>query len=476
MKLSVIEKLLDDKLKKVTAEPWDNCGLLIGRRNHGIKGILLALELTEEILKEAKMNHCDLIITHHPVIFGGVQQILEDEQKLIYHAIKNDIAVYSAHTNFDMIKDGLNDYVCSLLGARNISVLPEDETGIIRLFDIDKSSASEFSRFLMEKLQVQDIRLIGSAHKDIRRVGLVTGSGVSYAKTAFENGADLFITGDIKYHEAMDYAQNRQVLIDAGHFGTEKHFKDAMLYFIESHIKALSGLKIIKSQMEMDPFNNLSSNHIKLDDTRLDDTRLDGTMLDGTRLDNTRLDNTRLDGTMLDDTRLDEIKTEQTKGREEKLGLKSKEKHEQKLEQTYNLKDIEIYTDGGSRGNPGDAAIGFIIKSQDQVIYQYGQTIGIQTNNVAEYQAVLAALKKAKSLGIQNFKLYLDSQLVERQLNGTYKVKNEDLKVIYEQIVLELKEFKGYKITHIGREMNTLADKLVNMALDQDQTIEIKEI
>ena len=95
---------------------------------------------------------------------------------------------------------------------------------------------------------------------------------------------------------------------------------------------------------------------------------------------------------------------------------------------------------------------------------------------MAEYQAVLAALKKAKSLGIQNFKLYLDSQLVERQLNGTYKVKNEDLKVIYEQIVLELKEFKGYKITHIGREMNTLADKLVNMALDQDQTIEIKEI
>ena len=148
MKLSVIEKLLDDKLKKVTAEPWDNCGLLIGRRNHEIKGILLALELTQEILKEAKMNHCDLIITHHPVIFGGVQQILEDEQKLIYHAIKNDIAVYSAHTNFDMIKDGLNDYVCSLLGARNISVLPEEETGIIRLFDIDKASASEFSRFL----------------------------------------------------------------------------------------------------------------------------------------------------------------------------------------------------------------------------------------------------------------------------------------------------------------------------------------
>lgn len=446
MKLSVIEKLLDDKLKKVTAEPWDNCGLLIGNRNHEIKGILLALELTQEILKEAKMNHCDLIITHHPVIFGGVQQILKDEQKLIYHAIKNDIAVYSAHTNFDMIKDGLNDYVCSLLGARNISVLPEDETGIIRLFDIDKSSASEFSRFLMEKLQVQDIRLIGSAHKDIKRVGLVTGSGVSYAKTAFENGADLFITGDIKYHEAMDYAQNRQVLIDAGHFGTEKHFKDAMLYFIESHIKELSGLKIIKSQMEMDPFNNLSSNHIKLDDTKSGYTKTD-------------------------DTRLDEIKTEETKQREE-LGLRNEEKHEQK----YNLKDIEIYTDGGSRGNPGDAAIGFIIKSQDQVIYQYGQTIGIQTNNVAEYQAVLAALKKAKSLGIQNFKLYLDSQLVERQLNGTYKVKNEDLKVIYEQIVLELKEFKGYKITHIGREMNTLADKLVNMALDQDQTIEIKEI
>ena len=450
MKLSVIEKLLDDKLKKVTAEPWDNCGLLIGNRNHEIKGILLALELTQEILKEAKMNHCDLIITHHPVIFGGVQQILEDEQKLIYHAIKNDIAVYSAHTNFDMIKDGLNDYVCSLLGARNISVLPEDETGIIRLFDIDKSSASEFSRFLMEKLQVQDIRLIGSAHKDIKRVGLVTGSGVSYAKTAFENGADLFITGDIKYHEAMDYAQNRQVLIDAGHFGTEKHFKDAMLYFIESHIKELSGLKIIKSQMEMDPFNNLSSNHIKLDDTKSGYTKTD-------------------------DTRLDEIKTEETKQREE-LGLRNEEKHEQKHEQKYNLKDIEIYTDGGSRGNPGDAAIGFIIKSQDQVIYQYGQTIGIQTNNVAEYQAVLAALKKAKSLGIQNFKLYLDSQLVERQLNGTYKVKNEDLKVIYEQIVLELKEFKGYKITHIGREMNTLADKLVNMALDQDQTIEIKEI
>ncbi len=133
-----------------------------------------------------------------------------------------------------------------------------------------------------------------------------------------------------------------------------------------------------------------------------------------------------------------------------------------------------IYSDGGSRGNPGESAIGFVIWEKDDKILEYGAPIGTATNNMAEYQAVLQSIKKAKALGYTQIQLLLDSQLVERQLNGAYKVKSAELLPIYADIKMEIKSLEKFSVEHVPREKNKDADRLVNEALDTGEIIERK--
>lgn len=126
-----------------------------------------------------------------------------------------------------------------------------------------------------------------------------------------------------------------------------------------------------------------------------------------------------------------------------------------------------IYTDGGARGNPGPAAIGAVIyDEQRQVVAEISEYIGETTNNQAEYRAVVAAIAKARELGGSELDFFLDSQLVVEQLNGNYKVKNKDLAPLFVQIYNAGLGFRKVRYTHIPREQNKEADKLVNLALD----------
>ena len=128
-----------------------------------------------------------------------------------------------------------------------------------------------------------------------------------------------------------------------------------------------------------------------------------------------------------------------------------------------------VFTDGASRGNPGEASYGFTISNEDgKLLYERGSYIGIATNNIAEYTAVLEAFKYIKE-NFQNrveIELYADSKLVAEQLSGRYKVKSQTLKPIIEKIKILALEFGGVIFTHVPREKNTLADKLANQALD----------
>ncbi len=129
-----------------------------------------------------------------------------------------------------------------------------------------------------------------------------------------------------------------------------------------------------------------------------------------------------------------------------------------------------VYSDGGSRGNPGPSATGFVImNSKEEVITEGGEYLGITTNNQAEYRAVYAALQKALELGIVNADFRLDSNLVVSQLNGVYKIKNRDLWPIYEKIKELEKQFSHITFTHVRREFNRLADGIVNKVLDERQ-------
>jgi|SRR3989344_7668356 len=143
------------------------------------------------------------------------------------------------------------------------------------------------------------------------------------------------------------------------------------------------------------------------------------------------------------------------------------------MERNKNQKII-IYTDGGSRGNPGEAAIGFVIADEKgNAIKKHGERLGVKTNNEAEYAAVIAALKKAKALfGKEKTKtlsveVRMDSELVVRQLTGKYKIQEERLFPLFIAMWNLQQDFASISFTHIPREQNKEADRLVNEALDQ---------
>ncbi len=134
---------------------------------------------------------------------------------------------------------------------------------------------------------------------------------------------------------------------------------------------------------------------------------------------------------------------------------------------TMTTKQIKLYADGGSRGNPGPSASGYVLLDmEDQVLFEAGVYLGITTNNQAEYQALKFGLEQALKFGVQEVSVFMDSLLVINQMKGLFKVKNRDLWPIHEAIKETAKQFKKVTYTHVPRELNKLADAEVNKTLD----------
>ena len=129
---------------------------------------------------------------------------------------------------------------------------------------------------------------------------------------------------------------------------------------------------------------------------------------------------------------------------------------------------ITLQFDGGSRGNPGPAGIGVVLRAADGTpLVTLGRFIGRATNNVAEYKALITAMEKARELGARKVRILGDSELVVKQMRGEYRVKNPDLRVLYEEAIGLLHEFDAATIEHNYRDSNALADKLANLAMDR---------
>jgi ribonuclease HI len=127
---------------------------------------------------------------------------------------------------------------------------------------------------------------------------------------------------------------------------------------------------------------------------------------------------------------------------------------------------LTVNVDGGARGNPGPAAIGVVVRGDGEVLAEVGETIGEATNNVAEYRALLRGIELAGSHGATELELVGDSELVVRQVEGRYKVKNAGMKELHEEVRRALREFDSWSIRHVRRAENADADRLVNQALD----------
>ncbi|MDD5383153.1 MAG: ribonuclease HI family protein [Candidatus Margulisbacteria bacterium] len=132
--------------------------------------------------------------------------------------------------------------------------------------------------------------------------------------------------------------------------------------------------------------------------------------------------------------------------------------------------NAQIFTDGAARGNPGPAGIGIIIRNDEKTLLEVADYIGKTTNNVAEYMALIRGLEEALDLGERNVEVFCDSELLVKQLNGEYKVKNEGLIPLYYHTQSLIKKFKHCRIYHTAREENVEADKLANRGIDTHTT------
>lgn len=228
MNLKNIVKLYEDIVPLEYEENWDNSGLQLGEINSEILKILISLDLDNETIDYAVNNNYNLIFIHHPIIFSPIKNIVDTDilGKKLIKCIKNNINVYSSHTNLDNYAKGTSYILAKKLNLNNIEKLEEKKdidigTGVIG--EKDFFDNNELIEYIKSKLSIKNVVFYGDLSKRIQKIAIVGGSGSFLIDEAINKKADILITGDIKYHEA-DMAVNKGInLIDIGHYDSEKY-------------------------------------------------------------------------------------------------------------------------------------------------------------------------------------------------------------------------------------------------------------
>ena len=221
--------VLDETASPSLAESWDNVGLMAGDPGIEVTGVLVALDLTEEILAEAEDRGCNVVVTHHPLIFKPLQAVRMDQLtgRLLARALTSGVAVVSSHTNLDKVAGGVNDVLASKLGLTECRVLAPDPagldgTGFGRIGDLPASSSfKEFVDTLFRVLEVDAVKIAGVVPEEISTVAVCGGSGSELAEMAMRAGAQVFITGEVKHSTARWAEGEGFCVIDGGHYATE---------------------------------------------------------------------------------------------------------------------------------------------------------------------------------------------------------------------------------------------------------------
>jgi dinuclear metal center YbgI/SA1388 family protein len=267
------------------AENWDNSGLQVGDPEGEIQKIMVSLDVSKEVMEAARDWGADLVLSHHPLQMTPVKSI--DFSKMPGSAIglaaREHISIISAHTNLDKAVDGLNDYFAHMVGVNCDEVLCPDSTlpdSIIldsnkAASHLDKSkgqlqglgrighlksvlSLRDLALNVKERLGLEHLRVIGNLDLQVDRVALCTGSGGSLMDCFLGSCADVYITGDIKYHEARQVEMNHKGLIDVGHFASEIIVVDLLESSLAQALASVGyDIKIQGFKKEKDPFKTV---------------------------------------------------------------------------------------------------------------------------------------------------------------------------------------------------------------------------
>ena len=204
-------------------------GLQFGSLNQEVKVVMLALDGSTKVIDEAIMNDVDLLITHHPFMFNSMLSMDYDNplQEKIKQVIKNDLNVFSMHTNFDVAEGGMNEILAERLGLKNIRFVGDtlNNESFIRTGEVDEISLSDFLEVVKEKLKVDGLRYTGSLNKKIHKVGILAGSGGFELYLASRLHCDAFITGEVKHNQALDAVDLNLSLIEVSH-AVERLYKE----------------------------------------------------------------------------------------------------------------------------------------------------------------------------------------------------------------------------------------------------------
>lgn len=220
-----IERFLYELAPGSLAQSWDNVGLLVGSPGRAVSRVLVALDITEDVIAEAEGLEAELIVAHHPIMnctWRPVQTLRGDDvqgRKLI-RLVTQNIAAICMHTNLDAAPGGVNDALAAALGLEQVELLGEGD-GIARQGLLpEKMKPPDFLALVKRVLRSNGLRYVG-AERPIRRVAVGGGACGSYFRTAAERGCDAFVTADVKYDQFLDARELGLTLVDAGHFPTE---------------------------------------------------------------------------------------------------------------------------------------------------------------------------------------------------------------------------------------------------------------
>lgn len=541
-----LERVLDELAPCALTEPWDTTGLLVGRRGTEISKVIVALDLSEDVVVEAVTGGYQAIVTHHPLLFTPLRRVTDADRRglLVSQLIAADVAYFAEHTNLDGAVGGLCDLAAHELGLLDLhplvrggagwkkfvgfvppeamdrvsravfaagaggigeyrecafaglgegafvagvaaaphvgrpgrpervaelrweTVVPADHLAVVINAYIEAHPYEEpaFDVYPLEDVIVQggqgrvgstraatsllslaetaaeafglsEVTYAGDGGRVVDRVAVVTGSGGSLMEVA-SGRADVFVTGDLHYHDAERAADLGLDVIVLPHGRLEAWAMRRWTETLEAALLAWS-VPASFSTLGRSPWHAVRP----VGGLRTDAASPVGNV-----------------------ARLFDL--------EQAAGGESSGEAGAGPAASITTSDDEppvfvLRTDGGSRGNPGPSAIGVILEDdQGTVLEEIGACIGTATSNQAEYQALLTGLETAVDRGVRRLRILADSELLVRQMRQEYKVRNAGLKELYLQARALVRQFDRVEIKHVPREENVDADALVNRALD----------
>lgn len=255
MKIEEFVKSMELLANPGLAEEWDNVGLMCGSLSDEIHKVMICLDVTDEVVDIALKEHVNLILSHHPLVFKPLKRVIDDRTASgrIYKLVRNNIACYSMHTNFDSALMG--DLCAEKLGLVNIYPLDpsqiDDNAGIGMVGELESDTdLYELANILKTGFDIDSVRVYESTKKFVRKVALLPGAGKDYIDMAVSHDADVFISGDLGHHDCLDATMAGLAVIDASHYGLEKVFIQYMEDYISEKMPELA----VADYYQMPPF------------------------------------------------------------------------------------------------------------------------------------------------------------------------------------------------------------------------------